>query len=377
MKIALFGGSFDPVHQEHVQLVLAAQKTLGFDRVIVLPAYISPFKRQGASASGKDRFEMCKIAFKELPFVTVSDFELAAGDVSYSYLTCRHFREIYPEDELYFLLGADSLQAFSKWKKPEEILRCVTLCAVGRGSLETEQACAEIEKLFNAHIVRLPYTGEDVSSTRIRVELLFGKKPKAIDENVFVYIRKEGLYTHPSVLPALALEKESRREHSFRVALLSAACAPRFGISQEQAILASALHDCGKYVPLDSPLLKGFTPPSGVPAPVLHQFTGAFLAEREFGITDEEVLDAICYHTSGRANMTKLGELVFLADMLEEDRDFDGVERLRKVLQIELDECFLLSLEEQINYLKASGKEVYPLTMQAFEWAKRRKTTST
>lgn len=376
MKIALFGGSFDPVHQEHVQLVLVARKTLGLDRVIVLPAYISPFKRKGASASAKERLEMCKIAFKEFPFVTVSDFELAAGDVSYSYLTCRHFREIYPEDELYFLLGADSLQTFSKWKKPEEILDCVTLCVVGRRGVATEQACTELKKLFGVHIVRLPYTGGDISSTRVRAELMFGKKPKAIDEKVFAYIRKEGLYTHPFVLPALALEKETRREHSFRVALLATECALRFGVSQEQAILASALHDCGKYVSLDSPLLKDFTSPSGVPAPVLHQFTGAFLAEHQFGITDEEVLDAIRYHTSGRAKMTKLGELVFLADMLEEKRDFEGVERLRQVLQTDLDECFLLGLEQQINYLKASGKEVYPLTEQAFEWAKRRKMIS-
>ena len=207
--------------------------------------------------------------------------------------------------------------------------------------------------------------------------IAFGKKTEDLPEGVRRYIDERGLYTHPAIAPALALEKQERREHSYRVALLAAECAPRYGISQKKAILASALHDCGKYVPLSSPLLCGFSLPDGVPAPVVHQYTGAYLAEHAFGVTDEEVLDAIRYHTSGREDMTPLGKLIFLADMLEEGREFPEVERLRAALKRDLDECLLLCFEHQNAYLEANqskGCEIYSLTKKAYNWIKSKKS---
>lgn len=369
MKVALFGGSFDPVHSEHVRFVQAAKEALKLDKVIVLPAYISPFKKSGALVSGEERLEMCKIAFRECPYAEVSGFELSAESTSYTYLTCRHFSEKYPKAELFFLLGADALRTFPKWKNSGEILSRVTLCACGRGELRAEEAARSI----GGKAVLIPHSGREVSSTRIRVELAFGREPEAVDKEVLRYIREKGLYSHPAILPALALEKEERREHSFRVALLAAECAPRFEIPQDQAILASALHDCGKCVPLDSPLLEGFTLPEGVPAPVVHQYTGAYLAEHVFGVADGEVLDAIRYHTSGRENMTALGKLVFLADLLEAGRSFEWIEPLREALRRDLDECLLLCLERQVAYLKSGGEAVYPLTQRAYEWITNKK----
>lgn len=149
----------------------------------------------------------------------------------------------------------------------------------------------------------LGFSGEAVSSTGIRVSLAFGKDPEALDERVLAFIRERGLYTHPAIAPALALEKPERREHSFRVAQMACARARSLRIPEEKALLAAALHDCAKYVPLSSPLLEGFPCPENVPPPVLHQYTGAYLAEQHFGIRDREVLDAIRYHTSGRAGM--------------------------------------------------------------------------
>ncbi len=371
MKIALFGGSFDPVHLEHVRLVSAAVQALQADKVIIIPAAVSPFKGAGTLASGEERLEMCRIAFRNLPNTEVSGFEVASGGVSFTYLTCRHFSEKYPNDELYLLLGADALLGFPKWKQPEEILRCVTLCACGRGRVTAERAAADIENTFRAKVILLPHTGEEVSSTRIRTELFFGRKPQTVDGEVYAFLRERGLYTHPAVLPALALEKQSRREHSFRVAALAAELAPRYGISTEKALLASALHDCGKYVPPDSSLLAGFPAPQDVPPPVLHQYTGAYLAEHAFGVKDEEVLDAVRYHTSGKENMTPLGKLVYLADLLEEERNFEGIERLREAFRTDLDECFMLALRQQVAYLKADGKEIYPLTERAYEWAQK------
>ena len=141
------------------------------------------------------------------------------------------------------------------------------------------------------------------------------------------------------------------------------------GIPLEKALIAAMLHDCGKYVSLSSPLLAGFRCPPGVPEPVLHQYTGAYLAEHSFGVSDAEILDAIRYHTSGREGMGRLEKLVFLSDMLEDGRNYDGVEALRALFWRDLDACLKTAFCEQLAFLRASGRPVYPLTERAAEWA--------
>ena len=216
----------------------------------------------------------------------------------------------------------------------------------------------------------MPFVGEAAASHKLRVDLAFRKPSPDLDRAVRRYIDENRLYEHPAIAPALALEKPARREHSYRVALMAVARARSVGVAEGKALIASALHDCAKYVPLSSPLLEDFTPPENVPPPVMHQYTGAYLARHAFGIEDEEVLDAIRYHTSGRAGMPALSKLVFLADMLEAGRDFAGVDRLRALFWSDLDVCFYQALKEQVDYLHATGKPVYPLTEEAFEYEK-------
>ena len=257
MKIGIFGGSFDPVHQEHVKLAKAAISALRLEKLYILPSFVAPHKLQGSNASGKARAELCRIAFRGVAEAVVDEFEIERGETSYSYITCAHFRERFPEAEIYFLMGADMLENFPKWKRPEDILKNVTIAACGRANGDLKKYAKTVQTLYGKAPVLVPFTGEDVSSTRIRVELAFGKEPAELDSAVLAYIKKEGLYTHPAIAPALALEKEERREHSFRTALTAVKYAKREGIAEDRVILACALHDCGKYVPLSSPLLAG------------------------------------------------------------------------------------------------------------------------
>lgn len=370
MRIAIFGGSFDPVHQEHVNFVRAAIGGLSLDRVFVVPSYRAPHKAGGACADGADRLRMCEIAFRAVDGVTVSDCEISRNEISYTYLTCRRFAEEFPSAELFFLVGADMLEDFFTWKNPRDILSHATLAACGREEEIPSELKERFAAVFSCGFVPVNYVGRRVSSTNIRVSLAFGKEPQELDEEVLRYIRERGLYRDPAIAPALGLETPERREHSFRVAQMACTRARSAGVSQEKALLAAALHDCGKYVPPSSPLLKGFTPPENVPSPVLHQYTGAYLAEHEFGISDEEVLEAVRFHTSGKENMSALGKLIFLADLLEEERNFQGVERLRALFWRDLDECLTESLKNQIAFLKNGKKPVYPLTERAYEWIK-------
>lgn len=365
MKIALFGGSFDPVHIEHVRLVRAAVEELGLDKIVIMPSHLAPHKRTGAHADGAERLEACRIAFRDIPEAEVSAFELDAGGTSFSYLTCRAFAERYPRAERYFLVGADMLENFFSWREPDDILENVTLVACRRGGQGTDALKERFRARFHREFLSLAFRGRNVSSTKARVALAFGKNPHILPRGVFAYLAARGSYRRKEA-EALRLEKPERVEHSFRVALIACERARTLGIPEEKALVAAMLHDCGKYVPLSSPLLEGFVPPKGVPAPVLHQYTGAYLAEHAFGVRDGEILDAIRYHTSGKAEMTLLGKLIYLADLVERGRNFPGVVRLRTLFFKDIDACLLAALKQQLSYLTESGKPVYPLTEQAY-----------
>ena len=375
MKLAIFGGSFDPVHAEHVRYVRAAIASLGLDGVYVVPLFEAPHKHFGAAASAADRLEMCRLAFDGIPGVTVSDCELRRGGTSYTYVTCRDFAEKFPAAQRWFLVGADMLEDFFTWRQPEDILANVRLAACTRGGERPLRLAERFYERFGTHFDVVPFAGEEVSSARVRVDLAFERPVAALHPAVAEYIAARGLYRYPAIAPALALEKPERREHSYRVAVMAVARARSAKIAEWKALLAAALHDCGKYVAPSSPLLKGFLPPQKVPAPVMHQYTGAYLAQYVFGISDEEVLDAIRYHTSGRAGMTPLGKLVYLADLLEEGRSFAGIEALRELFRKDLDACFYSALRQQTAYLRQTNKPVYPLTEQAlcYEMAKNNK----
>ncbi len=372
MAIGLFGGSFDPVHSQHVRYAEEAIRALGLNKLYILPSYVAPHKQTGAHADASARLAMCRLAFAHLPQVEVSDYEIVSGGTSYSYLTCKHFRALYPSERIYFFVGADMLENFFTWKNPDELLSYCTLVACGRGNAGTEELKERFFARFSQDFIALDFTGEEVSSTRIRTDIAFGK-PTGLPLPVEEYIRGAGLYAYPVIFEALALEKPSRREHTYRVAVMATARARSLKIVEEKVLLAAALHDCGKYLSPSSPLLAGFQPPENTPEPVLHQFTGAYLAEAQFGVTDGEILNAVRYHTSGREGMSDLEKLVFLADTLEEGRDFPEVERLRVLFWEDLDACLLATLAHQLDYLKESGKPVYPLTQRAYEYLKENK----
>ena len=156
-------------------------------------------------------------------------------------------------------------------------------------------------------------------------------------------------------------------------------------MDERQVLTAALMHDSAKYLCLESPLLSGFTLKSEwgeVPQAVLHQFTGAYLAQNRFGVTDEDVLSAVRFHTSGRENMSLLEKLIFLADMLEEGRKFEGVERLRKLFwkdsssaENALDEAMQEALKCSVRFVESKGEGVYSLTLHALKYYQKQNQT--
>lgn len=380
MRIGIFGGSFNPVHIEHIRVAEAAIASLRLDTLFVMPAYAPPHKQGKEIADDSVRLEACRIAFQEVEKAVVCDYEIRKKGTSYTYLTCRHFRALYPQAEIFWLLGTDMLRDFPTWKETQSILNDVTLAVCARNEKEgwaRTEFCTFREK-FGREFEIVGYNGGDISSTKIRV--LAGADEDIapfVGEKVAAYIREKALYRIPAAKEALALQKPARAAHSIRVAVAAATRAADLGVPESKAVCAALLHDCGKNVDTDSPLLKGFSllPEWGdVPPQVLHQFTGAYIAERALGVRDSEILDAIRFHTSGKEDMTALGKLIFLADLVEEGRSYEGVETLRGLFYEKkkgadgLDTCLLRALKETLEYLKKQGGEIYPLTVKAYQY---------
>lgn len=372
MKIAIYGGAFNPVHNEHINIVLAAKRELGLDKIIIVPTNISPHKSGSLTVRAKDRLDMCHAAFGNREGFEISDCEIKRGGISYSYVTCRRFKKLYPEDEIYFIMGEDMLKSFVNWREPDEILKCVipAVCARGTSTKMKEQIKA-FSSRFKCEVVTFGYVGKDLSSTRVRTLAALGEDISPyVSEEVKNIIRNCGLYAIPEIRGVKKLLTEERWQHTVRVACFAAKAAPRLKVFEYDAIIAAALHDCAKCLDENAPQLKGFNPLVDVPAPVMHQYAGAYVAEHTFGISDKAVLNAIRYHTSGRDNMSPIEKLVFLADLLEEGRNFSGVETLRALFESDIDKCLLVALKRQLEYLTAQKKPVYPLTRRAYECLK-------
>ncbi len=206
MKTAIFGGSFNPVHNGHINLVREVIRIERLDRVIIMPAFISPFKKNECPlpADGIHRLEMLRLAFKGMKDIFVSDYELKRAEVSYTVNTLKHFRETYPDDELYFIMGGDMLSSLHMWYKFDEIMSLCGIIAAARTESEKDYAVLQetAEKLRKYGDVKvIPVTPFEISSTFIRE--MIGKNSDIscyLPGNVLEYIKTYGLYLNYSAL---------------------------------------------------------------------------------------------------------------------------------------------------------------------------------
>ena len=200
MKTAIFGGSFNPVHNGHINLVKEICRKVSLDRVIVMPTYISPFKKDdsGFVADGKDRLEMCRLAFEDCGFAEVSSYELSRAQVSYSADTVAHFKEIYPNDRLFFIMGSDMLLSFEKWHRFKDILKMCSLIAASRedkqSDLDLLEEKAEQLRAYGQVIITEISTYE-MSSTLIREKIMKNQDISCyMPEKVVKYIEDNHIY---------------------------------------------------------------------------------------------------------------------------------------------------------------------------------------
>ena len=132
MKIGIFGGSFNPVHNGHIRLALFYKEKLQLDLILVIPANIPPHKSVQNFVSADDRINMLKLAFEDYDFVKVSDIEFKISGKNYTVKTLTELKKEYPNDEFYLIVGGDMFLCFETWKEYEQILSMCKVCTAPR-----------------------------------------------------------------------------------------------------------------------------------------------------------------------------------------------------------------------------------------------------
>lgn len=363
MKIAVFGGTFNPPHLTHVNIARQTVSQLGVDKLIIFPCGDPPHKKCGLSAI--HRLNMTKLAFKDIPCAEVDTFEMDNAGKSYTLNTLQYVRNKYPDAQLYLVIGGDSLRDLDKWHCPEEIVKLATLVVACRKDVELEQTAAEKQKEYNCNIEFLDVVADDVSSTEIRLQQQFNMPLKGVAEEVRRYINDNNLYSDYQQLTAKlkGYLKPQRFSHTFYVTLKGLEL-PRTQCSEQQVFLACALHDCAKYIGKDKYPIYGFSNDDNLPEPVVHAFLGAKVARQDFGIEDKMVLDAIEFHTTARPDMTELDMIVYVADKTEKSRPFPTAHLFAPTLK----ETFFNTMVEAYEILKSRYMSVSPLTEQAIRY---------
>lgn len=199
--IALFGGTFDPVHIGHIKVARAARDYIKAEKLVLIPAKQSPLKRSGPVACDNDRLEMLSLAVSDKRNFEISDYELRKDGPSYTVETVKHFQKLYGEDALLcWLIGADNIDDLPKWYKVEQLIDMCNVSVMYRSGFERPDFDKLSEKLGQKRIEKLAYNIiptplVDVSSTDIRRRLCRGESVAGmLEKGVYEYILSKGLY---------------------------------------------------------------------------------------------------------------------------------------------------------------------------------------
>lgn len=392
MRIGVYGGTFNPPHLGHLISARFAMETLGLDRLLFIPAGDPPHKDlpQGSPPAG-ERLRMMELAADSMLLpgrVEVSDMEVRREGKSYTADTLAELHEQYPDDELWFLMGTDMFLSLQNWKKPEVICSLARLAAFARTQEDTgemlEIQAKYLSETYGAKcaVLQLPQI-TPVSSTQLRGLLAKGEGRTYLSPAVYGHILRNGLYgTHADLKDldredmtacSLSMVYAKRHAHILGVAQTAVDLAKRWGCDQELAFRAGILHDCTKYLSLEEHLaicekygleLDDMERQS---AKLLHSKTGAALSRYLYGQNDQ-VYWAIYWHTTGKADMTVLEKIIYLADYMEPNRKFDGVEDLRRLCYEDLDEALLLGVRMSIEDLNERRVPIHKNTQGALDW---------
>ena len=385
-RIGIYGGSFNPVHLGHLRAAQFAQKAFGLQKLLLIPSNISCHKDVPAdSPAPAQRLQMLQLAAEDCPGVEVCDLELQRGGVSYTWQTLAQLRQQYPDAEFLLLVGTDMFLSLHRWMHPEKILSEASVAVLDRCEKNREKLLEQAENLqkMGGKVLFADNPVLEISSTQLRRLLYFGAADDFLPKPVADYIREHRLYgtgLQRKNLPMEQLEREvikllkpQRVPHVLGCRDTAVLMAKKWGVKEADAARAGLLHDVTKA--LDGPLQLNVCSAYGKELDAfsqknpktLHALTGSLVAQRIFGENDA-VVSAICSHTTGKADMNTLEKIIYVADYMEPNRDFPGVEELRHLAFTDLDGALKLGLTMTLDLLKEQGRDISPESQQAIDW---------
>jgi nicotinate-nucleotide adenylyltransferase len=427
IKIAIYGGSFDPFHNGHKNVLEGLLKLNKFDQIIVMPLGLAPHKDKYMTPSGY-RYEMTRLGIKDLPGLTLSDYEInRPGQYSYTVDTIDYYKQkIYNEyinEELKKLsklrvprgkktkyktdavslknlhnvkvkitlvYGSDALDTIENWYEPERIMKKADLLICRRGSEDSKHMNERADYLrtkYQADIDFFDIEETDISSTELREKLKQDKKQKnKIPPAVCQFIKNNKIYVFNDEMAQLSREQliqlavyekevrknvsRSRLNHSLNVMQYAVHLATKHDYDLMKAAVTGILHDIAKSMNIEKQYR--FAKKTGKLKPlnknIAHGPAGAWYIHRYLGITDREILDALIFHTTSRKKMTKLDQIIYLADKIEYGRPFPNLDLIREAAETDLNFAMRLCLTEVRLALRRRSKKGHPITLAATKY---------
>lgn len=383
MKICIYSGTFNPVHNAHIKVIEGILEEFDYDKIIIIPNNIPPHKNNEDIASAHDRMQMLRLTFDN-PKIEISDIEISRGGTSYSFDTVKAIKEQYGiTEKISFVLGTDALMGLRSWYRFEDFTKEVDFVIVQR-----QHDYNVMQILLNLNIegmtcimAKVPFL--DISSSELRASIRKNNEltplthPKVID-----YIKAKNLYqiyTFNEIINILETEFDSHIEHSVAVAEFGAKLAQEYETDDTKARIAGILHDCVKYLNKEKIIdmvkehnIEVFDHEMKSPR-TLHGPVGAYVAKTRFRVEDEDILNAIRFHTIGRKNMSLLEKIVFLADKIEPvTREEEFRTKITPKLKKGLDYAIAKYYELLLEKLSQEGIEISEYTKEVADYFQKR-----
>ena len=355
MKKILFGGSFDPIHLGHTHMAACASKQLDAD-VIFLPTAAAIWKEESTPVEHK--IKMVELAIEGNPRFSIDLYEVQKGEKqNYSIDTVKYFVQKYPNDQFYYLIGSDQVNAFHKWKNAKELSQLAQIIYFARPGYYLDE-----NNINEYRMLRIEGDGKEISSTHIR-----GLNALELDKRVADYIVSNNLYFVAKIRSFLS---ERRFNHSVSVANLAYEIAKKHNFKNPgDAYIAGLLHDISKEIPnKEEIMVEHYKEYCDLPKFAYHQFASEYIARTEFGIEDKNILEAIEFHATGKDNMCDLAKIIYAADKIEPTRGFDSSELIQAMMN-DVEKGFKTVLQANKEFLENNRKDINNrLTLKCFEY---------
>ena len=396
MKIGIIGGTFDPIHTGHIQNAVKVAKEYDLDFVYFVPGGEAPHKLDRRITPGEDRVKMAELSIQGIEKLKVSTYETDKKEYSFSIDTVKHFKEEFPEAELFFIIGSDVVGELKYWKDIDELFTICSFIALKRPGCDEKKFADDVKENNErgGRVLAADDARVDISSDRIRKAI----KEKGYDAEEAVnylapaaleYIRQNELYIKDfpfdeeyALSNMKARLKPERFQHCLRVSDEAVRIAREFGFSEEdieKCRIAGLFHDCGKEVSmeqlywLDPKLQEEALPENGGSMKVIHGPAGALIARKKYGIIDPVILEAIRCHVTGSPDMGPVAQVVFLADYTEPGRDDEALQNVREYLKtcprtVEgLADAIVNACDSSIAYVRSKNDFLCPASLATRE----------